>query len=72
MHTTAPLPLTAQHYTARSLLDELRADGLAHLLGVAQQHVGVALEEHGVVHARVAGGHRALHEHRVLRLPHLR
>lgn len=40
-------------------------------LRVAQEHVRVGLEEDRVVHARVTRGHRSLHHHDSLRLPHL-
>ena len=55
----------------RALLGQLVADGLAHLLGITQKHVSVALVEDRIVHTSVAHGHRALHKDSVLGLPHL-
>lgn len=57
--------------TSLSLFDEFRANGLTGLLGVAQEHVCVGLVEDRVVDASISGGHRALHEDRVLRAPYL-
>ena len=54
-----------------SLFLEFRPQGIAGVLGVAEKHIGVGLEEDGVVDAGVARGHGALHDHHVLGVPHL-
>ncbi len=63
--------LTSFHFLVPPLLCQFIADSLAHLLGVTQKHVGVALVEDRIVHACVAHGHGALHEDCVLGFPHL-
>mmetsp|Transcript_15628 Transcript_15628/g.42330 ORF Transcript_15628/g.42330 Transcript_15628/m.42330 type:complete len:454 (+) Transcript_15628:140-1501(+) len=50
---------------------ELAADLVERLLGVAEQHVGVVLEEDGVLGSRVASAHRTLHHDDLIGLPHL-
>ena len=54
-----------------SLLEEGGLELVARVLGVTQEHCGVGLEEHGVVHTRVARRHGALENHNVLRVPYL-
>src|SRR5262249_8351414 len=53
-------------YAASGL--QRRVDLVQHLLRIAEQHPVVLLVEERVVHARVTGRHRSLHDDRVLRL----
>jgi len=58
--------------TARLLVvlgADLGQECVAGLLGIAQQHAGVLLEEDGVVHRRVAHAQRTLHHNHLLREP---
>mmetsp|Transcript_21690 Transcript_21690/g.63392 ORF Transcript_21690/g.63392 Transcript_21690/m.63392 type:complete len:536 (+) Transcript_21690:104-1711(+) len=58
-------------HTLRRLVVELGLDGVEGLLGVAEEHVGVILNKHWVVRARIARAHGALHHDHILGLPHV-
>ena len=60
--------LLVELWYARALLEGVQGitDGIARSLGIAQQHVGVLLEEDRIIHTGIAGGHGALHKDHVL------